>query len=292
MRVTQSMLTRNLLNSLNSAKESLNSLNNSIASGKRLAKASDDPGEFIAASRFKQALGRNAQYLKNITNGTMWTDATSDRLNDLYNNLSGLKIMAIQGATDGVTTEARSAMAEQVDGVLQDMINLANSKQMDSYIFGGTKTQAEPFQFDGSTVTYTGDTGAINRTIDDNTTVSVNISGQELMDTQMFDSLIALRDALNADDQSAIENAIEPISEASAQVLALQTRMGSLSNRLDMTSQRIETANVNLTSYLSQSEDVDMAEVITKYNTQQMAYQAALQTMSDVVKTNIMDFLK
>lgn len=292
MRVTQSMLTRNLLSSLNSAKESLNTLNNNIASGKRLDRASDDPGQFIAASRFKLAIGRNAQYLRNITNGTMWTDATSDRLNDLYNKLSEIKDRAIQGSDDGVDSDTRAALAEEVDGLLQEMISIANSRQMDSYIFGGTGTQTEPFQYDGTSVTYAGDNGAITRKIDDNTSVTVNINGQQLMDTQMFDSIIALKDALNADDPAAVADTIDLLTEASDRVMSLETSVGSLASQLDLTNQRLETANVNLASYLSQSEDVDMAEVITKYNAQQVAYQAALQTMSDVIQTNLMDFLK
>ncbi|NOZ08288.1 MAG: flagellar hook-associated protein 3 [FCB group bacterium] len=292
MRVTQSMLTRNLLSSLNSAKESLNTLNNSIASGKRLDRASDDPGQFIAASRFKQAIGRNTQYLRNIANGTMWTDATSDRLSDLYNKLSEIKDRAIQGSDDSLDSGMRAAMAEEVDGLLQEMISIANSRQMGSNIFGGTSTQTEPFQYDGTSVVYTGNDGAIKRKIDDNTSVTVNITGQELMDTQMFDSIIALKDALIADDPSAVASTIDLLDGASEQIMSLESRVGSLANQLDLTNQRIETANVNLASYLSQSEDVDMAEVITKYNAQQVAYQAALQTMSDVIQTNLMDFLK
>ena len=40
------------------------------------------------------------------------------------------------------------------------------------------------------------------------------------------------------------------------------------------------------------AEDVDLAEAITAYNSQEIAYRAAMQTAADVLKLNIMDYLR
>ena len=58
-----------------------------------------------------------------------------------------------------------------------------------------------------------------------------------------------------------------------------------------MTNNRLEVANTNLSSLISELEDADLTEVIAQYNSNEMAYQAALQVTSSVLNLNILDFL-
>ncbi|MBN4081105.1 flagellar hook-associated protein 3, partial [Caldithrix abyssi] len=103
---------------------------------------------------------------------------------------------------------------------------------------------------------------------------------------------LELRDALNADNTTAIETSISALDTAGKNLLNLSTGMGSIQNRVSLAQDRIEMANMNLSIYLSQIEDVDMAEAITQYNAQEMAYRAALQSGSKAILLNIMDFLR
>ena len=69
----------------------------------------------------------------------------------------------------------------------------------------------------------------------------------------------------------------------------ISTSLGYKENQIYLSQNRLDTANMNLSSLLSETEDVDLAEAITVYNSQEIAYRAAMQTAADVLKLNIMD---
>ena len=52
MRITQSMITKSLLSSINQNRESMHSIQESITTGKRVERSSDDPVQFFRANRF------------------------------------------------------------------------------------------------------------------------------------------------------------------------------------------------------------------------------------------------
>jgi flagellar hook-associated protein 3 FlgL len=293
MRITQSIIVRNLLQRINQNRERMNLLQANIASGKVLHRASDDPVNFTRSARFRQTIKKNDQYLRNITVAEGWIDTTISLLDNIGNQVMEAKNIAIQGANDTNSAANRTALGNRVDGIIREVVALVNSKFMGKAVFSGTQTRTdEPFQYDGATVTYQGNTGQINRRIGDNLVVAINVNGQQMMDTGLFTALTDLRDALAGDDQAGIQTAIDSLQSAVEEVRSLASAMGSIRNQLDLTKQRMETVNINLKSYLSQTEDVDLAEVITRYNTEEMAYRAALQTATDVIQMNLLDFLR
>jgi flagellin-like hook-associated protein FlgL len=112
------------------------------------------------------------------------------------------------------------------------------------------------------------------------------------MDINLFGSLENLKNALNNNDTDSIQSSIEEINSSSEQLFSLTSAMGSVKNQLIMTEQRLNTANMNLHSYLSQAEDVDLSKAITEYNAEEMTYKAALQTMSDAIHLNLLEFIR
>ena len=160
-------------------------------------------------------------------------------------------------------------------------------------LFSGTKTKiGSPFLFDGDSVDYQGNTGKMNRRISENLTININVTGQDLLDTDIFNAALSLRTALENDDTNEIENMIESIDLASEKLISLNTGIGSIQQQLDLAENRLETANLNLATFLSDTEDVDLASAITQYNSEELAYQAALQSTANILRLNIMNFLK
>ena len=74
-------------------------------------------------------------------------------------------------------------------------------------------------------------------------------------------------------------------------VLSVQARVGAGMNRLETASSRLAEIEESTTSMLSNTEDADMAEVITNYSTQQAVYQSALNAGARIVQTSLLDFL-
>ncbi len=71
-----------------------------------------------------------------------------------------------------------------------------------------------------------------------------------------------------------------------------QTKFGGVANRLDMTSSTLETNTENLTSYLSQVQDVDYATAITQWMNAQYAYQASMQIASASMNMSLLNYIQ
>ncbi len=71
-----------------------------------------------------------------------------------------------------------------------------------------------------------------------------------------------------------------------------QTKFGGVANRLDMTTSTLETSNMNLTSYLSQVQDVDYASAITQWMNAQYAYQASMQIASASMNMSLLNYMQ
>ena len=293
MRITQSMIARNVIQNMNKSRENLNSIQVAISSGKNIQNPSNDPIDFSRNMRFRTAISKNKQYMRAINESDGWLKATASTITQIYTQVSEAQEIAIQGADDSNSSESRSALAAKINGIFEELITLGNMTHLDKYLFSGTKTQGNvPFTRTGNSISYNGDTGRLARRINVNNTVSININGQQLMDTNMYTAVANLKVALDNNDGDAIRNTIAELSAAAGKVLVLSTAIGSIENQTEFAKQRLEIANLNLASFLSQSEDVDMAEAITKYNAEELSYRAALQSASDIIQINLMQFLK
>ena len=293
MRITQSMITKSLLSSINQNRESMHSIHESITTGKEVERSSDDPVQFFRANRFRQSIKQNEQYLENVQDAGGWLQATTFNLDSMLNQVMTLRERAVQSADDSLGAENRLQMASEINHILEDLVNMANESFLDKNLFSGTKTKIEnPFLFDGNSIEYQGNTGKINRRISENFTININVTGQDLLDTNIFNAALNLRTALENDDTNEIANMIDSIDSASEKMISLNTSIGTIQNQLELAEDRLKTANLNLSTFVSETEDVDLASAITQYNSEEMAYQAALQSTANILRLNIMDFLK
>ncbi|WP_029231470.1 flagellin N-terminal helical domain-containing protein [Butyrivibrio sp. VCB2006] len=74
--------------------------------------------------------------------------------------------------------------------------------------------------------------------------------------------------------------AIEDIKGALSSISAIRSRLGSYQNRLEHTSNSIDITVENMTAAYSRIMDVDMAEEMTVYSTQQVLSQAGISMMA------------
>ena len=70
-----------------------------------------------------------------------------------------------------------------------------------------------------------------------------------------------------------------------------QTKFGGVYNRLEMTTSTLETNNMNLTSYLTEIQDVDLTTAITEWMQAQYAYQASLQVTSASLGMSLLNYM-
>lgn len=295
MRVTNQMVVDAITRNLSRSQQEVVNLQSSIASGKALARPSDNPGAIFRAASSRADITQTDQYLSNIATAKNWLSATESNLNSVTDLMQRAKVLALQAANDTLSPTEHNIISKEVDELLSEAVQIGNATYNGKYIFGGFKTATAPFTLNEGpppTVTYNGDSGSMARRIDSGIELSVNASGASVF-PEVFDALANLKTDLDASDTASIRaTRLSELDTASDGAFDLLGQVGAKIRRLDATAQRLNETETNLKATLSKEEDLDMTDAVLKLSTEQNAYQAALAAAGKILQTNLLDFLK
>ncbi len=297
MRVTQNYSINSLLRRVNQSRERIYLLQRNLATGKRINRISDDPEQVESVLRFRKLLKLNQRFEGNLKNALDFMGITSQALDDAVNVLSHVKEITIQ-AVDATNDDEWSAYAKQVDQMLKQLVDVANTRFKNRYIFGGTQTGTVPFVLapDGSAVTANanGIDGELKTEIGEFIIEDYNISGQETFygGVDVFQLLIDLRDAMNSQDISTVQGFIDSLDEAADQIMQQNSLLGAKMNRFEMFLQQYQTQDMKLQELLSDIEDTDMAKAISELQIHETGLNTALQVLARTLNISLVDFMQ
>jgi flagellar hook-associated protein 3 FlgL len=148
MRVTNKLMADTVTGNLFKKIEQLFKAQNTVSSGKRIIKPSDDPIGVCRVLDYRKTLCAIDQYNRNIAHGESWLNVTDSTLNTAGDLLIRAKELALSQANATSTADTRESVAEEVKNIYDNLLQLANTKLGDSYIFAGHKTDTPPFSRD------------------------------------------------------------------------------------------------------------------------------------------------
>lgn len=294
-RVSLLNLNRNVLAGTQKNLSRVADLQSQLASGKRIQIMSDDPvgGRRSLVSRIEKFEGQ--KHLDNIQKSIQFMDATDASMNEMIDLFASAKELAVEGANATQDASSRKALAQGVSAHLDRLVDLSNTVHDGRFIFAGTESLTKPFELnaDGSDVTYSGNLDTYKVEVGFSAQVQINQSGFDLWkrETDIFEVLVDLRDALQDNDPEAVTGIIDRIDSASGHIVSLQGEQGGRAQRLELAQRQLEEAQINLGEIISSFEDVDMAETILDLQNAQVALEASLQTGARVVQPTLLDFL-
>ena len=306
MRITTNMVHRSVLSDLNSLTDKLSRTQQRAASGKQITRPSDDPYGTSRAMTLRSALANNDVYKSNIEDGEDWQNTTEAALDSITQYVHRANDLLIQGSSDTADPTSRNALADEIDQIIQGVKETANAQYGDKYVFSGTATATPPYT-QGADDTYKGDQGGLNpaipgvlREIGPGVTMSINSVGQEILgdgqaagDKKLLDTLRTISADLRSGNGPALRGTdLTQLGDNLNQVLAVRSRNGAATNRLQAADSRLEDIATSVTKQLSDTEDADMAQTMIDFNSQSVAYQSALRAGANLVQSSLMDFLK
>lgn len=297
MRISQNYGIDTLLRQINENRSKIYDLQSSIASGKKLTKISDDPENIGSLLKFKNALKNNNHFQKNIENALDFMTSTSQALDDAINIMTTAKEYAIRGR-GSLGENEWNTIADQVDQLLKEMVDVGNTKFNDRYVFGGAYTKETPFSLstDGTQVTENpnGIEGNLKVEYGQSQVEQYNISGKAAFreGVDVFQTLADLKDALQTQDSSGIEVLLGNIDQSIEQLSAQNTNIGAKINRFEMYHQQYESQNTQLQEMSSKLEDTDVAKAIMELQMKETGLNATLQVLAKKFNMSLMDFLR
>lgn len=117
-----------------------------VASGKRIIRASDDPGSAYQILGLRQEVRTSEAYRDNLQTVVVGLDNASSALQQVTVNLTLAKEKLTQAANGTYSDEQRRSIAMEIDGILENTFSLANNRVVDKYLFGGAQVATPPFE--------------------------------------------------------------------------------------------------------------------------------------------------
>ncbi len=140
MRVTNSMMYRVVNESIRRATLKLAKSQEQVSTGKRVNRPSDDPVDAGDIVYLRTDISKLNQFLRNNDRANAILTTSDSALQSISDILTRAKSLAVQAANDAtLSQDDRMQIATELTGVLEEFIDLANTKYSDQYIFSGYK---------------------------------------------------------------------------------------------------------------------------------------------------------
>ena len=308
MRITNRMTTDNAVRHMSDGLEKLHELQQKVASGKNFDYASENPVAASLSLNLRSTLKTNEAYIDTAEQTYDWMNATEFGLQQLEDIGIRARNLTLSGLNDTLGADERiSALASEVDAMINEAIDIGNSNHKGQYIFSGYQINTAPFElqtyavgdpgYDPANPTkqhaeYLGDTGVMQRSLGPAQTITMNVVGDNEL-RPFIDALIDIRDALNNNDTAELETALGTLDTTVDNLDKLRTSNGARQRQVTSANEYLEKTKIELASLISQNEDANMTEAISLMKNQEITYQAVLEVGSRAISAlNLFEYLR
>lgn len=310
MRVTANTFSDSLINQLNQLTLRQNRLQSQAATGQRVKLPDDDPTAMRRVLDLQAEAKSVGQYDSNITR-------LKDSASAAFAGMKSLKTLSdrageIATLADGTKSpDQLAAYANEIDQMLQQTLQVANTRHGGDFIFAGTRNDHSPFvaTTDASgritSVAYNGNASVASSEISDSVTLSAQTVGANASGTgprglladsrtgaDFFQHLISLRDHLTAGDTAAVASTDRGnLSKDEDNFIYHYGTNGAIQARLEAAGADAQVRTQSIETLVSKEADADLAATIVRLNETQNAYRAALQSGGTILNQSLLDYL-
>lgn len=304
MRITNNMLINNMVNYIGNNLTRMSRYQNQLATGKKIQVPSDDPVVAARALKLRTDVAEIEQYKRNLKDAQSWMDMTEDALAKIGDVLQNVRELTVDGANSTKTTEDSQKISVEVKQLKEQLIQIGNSTYAGRYIFSGFQTDRPLLDKNTGAFLINVDTSVENilYEIGVGDDININVAGGDLFSSggdaatgatgKLISDFNALITALDAGDHTAVGNMLANIDDNIGNVLRIRADVGARTNRLELSSNRLESDTLNFTKLMSENENVDIAETIIGLQSEENVYRASLAGGAKIIQPSLVDFLR
>jgi flagellar hook-associated protein 3 FlgL len=258
-----------------------------MASGRSVNNLSDNPAAASALVNNDALTSENDQFLTNLSDLQGKFQAADSALNNAVQIMTTAISVGTEGANGTLSTSDRQAIAQQVQGLQQQMLALANTSYEGTYIFSGTNVTTQPFAqsaTSSSGVQYSGNSGVTSVQIGDGQSMQTNVGGDQIFTNangNVFQSLNDLANALNSG--TGIDAANTEVQQAFSQLTTQRVFYGNALDQVQNSQTYLNQEQVNLSTQQNALVGANMTQVVANESESQVAEQAALTATSQIL---------
>jgi flagellar hook-associated protein 3 len=145
-------------------------------------------------------------------------------------------------------------------------------------------------------ITYQGDDNTLELGIGRNSRLAVSQVGSEVVggdggQNDLFQIMANLKSDLEANDAAGVGERLEELRDYQSQLTSTLAGLGAALNRVEVKQNAYDTLNDQLTTNITNKGGTDLVAAATTLASQQLAYQAALQSSSMIMGMSLLDYM-
>lgn len=294
MRVTQSMLSNNMLRNLSSSYERLAKYQDQISRQKKITRPSDDPVVAMKGINYRRNLQEVQQYKRNFSEAYNWIENSDAALDKAGQALQRIRELVVQASNDTYDESQRESISKEIAQLKEHLVEIANTKVGDKYIFNGTDTLNKPVDADVIPIKVSANSNPVQIELAKGVYISVNVNPQEVFNEDLFKDIEGLTLSLENPntDGKTLNLFLDKIDTNLTNVLNARSDLGARANRVELMEARIDQQEIISQKVLSDNEDIDFEKVVTELLAQESVHRAALSVGARIIQPTLMDFLR
>ena len=274
-----------------------------LAVSKQILNPSDAPDQAAAIQRLKGEVERQESHVRTLQVAMRRYTGEETALKSANDLLIRLRELGVQAANDTLAPDDRKAIAVEMRALRDQLLSLGNTRDdSGNYLFSGTRVNTPAFgQNAEGAVDYQGDQtqtripAGVERTVQftrSGTDVFRRVVREDRSAVGFFDALDQMIEAVQTSKTGGIQQGLYDINQMHNNLSLAQAQNGSdqqvVQSQLDV----LQDTALRLKSTLSDIEDLDYAEAVTRMNKEALALQAAMGSFSKISSLTLFDYIR
>lgn len=262
----------------------------SLTTGRRINRLSDDPDRAVVADRLGAEVAALESYQRAADNARAWLSTQDTALQGAVSLVQRARELAI-AAGSSQSPEAAAGIAIELESIRSQLIDAANSRFDGRAVFAGFAEAAV-----GSDGTLLADGGDVMRRVSDTLVMSVSASAADAFGFTAGDDLFTvledLATAVRSGDTATVGgDGLQRLLDRQQDLTDALGAVGGRTNNVEHALTTSATRRDDLLAYRSSIVDVDFAEAAVELTAAETAYQAVLAATARLQRTNLLDYL-
>ncbi len=301
MRVTDRLIFDTALLDTGRARDAAEQAQEVVSRGTRIQHPGDDPAASGMIITFNMSSDRFAAISSAAGAASDELSAADNALDGVGTALSRARELAVQFSNSTYSQAQRTGGADEVAGLLAQVVSDLNTRFGNRYVFGGNKDGSPPFDSTaGATFgNYLGDGGVrqveIAPGVLQQANVLVGSMSTDLTNpnpASVLKTLQALQAALQANDPAAVQATLDGLDAGINQVSTTRSQVGVSMNAFDTATSAARTQSGDDKVRANKQGDVDLVESSIQLQATQTALQASLAATAQSFKLSLLDYLR
>ena len=181
LRATNQVISERVTFNLQRSLKRFLDLQTNVSTQRRINRASDDPTGTVRDLGYRNELAGIDQLKRNIEQGKNWNQTYETIMGDMNNLMTTAREVATSMANGTYDTNARVASATEIKAIIEQVVQLANSKFENRSIMSGYQTKTQPIEQASNGFIYRGDFGQMEFEIETGQNTRINSNAADML---------------------------------------------------------------------------------------------------------------